>query len=378
MVARGGAGGAAAAAPSVLGVVASVNKAAAARSLVRCRRREDGQWRLVDARGEEVAGPAGHARRAEQPFPGMDCFVVDGALSEAECACLSDCAERMGLTFWDSRGADYSPPPPPPPVDGDSDADGAGSAAGTAAGTAAAAEGGESEAAARAGTPRDFRNADTVEVHDAELAELLWERLRSAFEVSVHVPDEDDGTERWQRDLVGAWDPVGTNAHVLLARYKAGGHFAPHTDGYAVVDCDERSMFSIVLFLNSCEAGGGTRFYCDEQKGRLVRDAAGRFTGRPELVRATVEPLAGRMSVFFHQIMHEGVPVGAGCRKDIIRSDVMYRRRDPVCKTAQDREAFELYQRAQELSSDGATDDAMRLFRRAFKMSATLASVYKM
>lgn len=167
------------------------------------------------------------------------------------------------------------------------------------------------------------------------------------------------------------------------------------SDGFDIVGFDHRSMYSIVLFLNDCSEGGGTRFYRDEQRDRLVLDEEGRFTGQKEYEVATVAPKAGRMVsgilwkdkeklriwfkvVFYHNILHQGVALGPNASKYIIRSDVMYERTPPICTKDSDVEAFRLYQEAQELSNDGSLDDAMKLFRKAFKLSPKLADIYGM
>ncbi|GBG32316.1 Hypothetical Protein FCC1311_085412 [Hondaea fermentalgiana] len=303
--------------PSPFGEVAPVLKSLAEAgdllNVTDLEARRDGDARVVAAR----------------PEPDLDCVVLDDVLSAEECAYLVSQTEKMKYSFWDAREERKT----------------------------------------------EFRNADTIETHQPEIAALLWNRIKDKLPDPVEITDDDE-SPRWQRDLEGTWDPYGTNEHLLFARYRQGGHFAPHTDGYNIVSCDERSMYSIVLFLNDCQEGGGTRFYADEQRDQLVKDEAGRYTGRPDLVRFTAAPKAGRMVIFFHNIMHEGVPVGEEAEKYIIRSDVMYRRRDPICKTPRDNEAFRLYQEAQEVSVAGDCDAAMTLFRRAFKMSPTLADIY--
>jgi len=265
------------------------------------------------------------------PQDGVDCFVVDDVLSGEECGFLVEKAEKLGFSFWDERI--------------------------------------EKKTA--------FRNADTVEVVQDELAEFLWGRLKGCCD-EVVVADEDEEHERWQRDLIGEWEPCGTNRNILFARYRQGGHFAPHTDGFSIESCDKRSMYSIVLFLNDCKEGGGTRFFEQEQKEQLVLDDAGRFVGTEDLTKFCIEPKAGRAVIFFHNIVHQGVPVGVGSEKYIIRSDVMFRRRNPVCKTERDREAFQLYQAAQEKSIAGQSDEAIQMFRKAFKMSPVLSDLYGM
>ena len=140
-------------------------------------------------------------------------------------------------------------------------------------------------------------------------------------------------------------------------------------------------MYSIVLFLNTCPAGGGTRFYKDSQKEDLELDPLGRFIGKPEHVEFTVESKAGRIILFYHNIMHEGVPIRKGT-KYIIRSDVMYKRVPPLLINNVDKYAYKLYSDAL-LKSESSNDEeslkvAAAMFRRAFKMSPLLADIYGM
>ena len=334
----------------------------------------------------------------------LDGFVLDGVLTPAECAALIALTEAVpyedgGFSFWNRSDPD-----------------------------------------------RAFRNADTIEVHHAALAEVIWRRMRSAMrddELIVDLGSEEGGSARqsmrWQRDLEGVWEAVGTNEHVLFGRYRSGGHFAPHTDGYSIVDFNHRSMYSIVLFLStlvssddadededesedavqdeqkqphaylhkkdeekrseasaapspassppSRPANGGTRFYSDAQRGKagLVRDDDGRWTGAARNEIGTVEAVAGRAVVFFHNHMHEGLPPWLGSTKYIIRSDVMYTRRPAVATEPRDVEAFALYCKANDLTESdlppgarSVESEALKMLQRCFRMSPTLAAIYGM
>merc|ERR1711974_179423 len=155
-----------------------------------------------------------------------------------------------------------------------------------------------------------------------------------------------------------------------------GGHFSPHTDGTTVVDFNRRTFYSCVLFLNESPWGGHTRIYADAQiRKDLAPDAAGRLTGDPALVLEEVAPKAGRMLVFYHRLMHEGVPAA---EKYIIRTDILYRRTPEQCTAPEDVKAFEMYQEAQLLAEKGECTAAVDLFRRAFKLSPALSAVYRM
>ena len=227
---------------------------------------------------------------------------------------------------------------------------------------------------------RAYRNVDTMEFRHESLARVLWERIRphlGSYETIDLREHKKKSDPRWQVDLQGIWDAYGTNPHILLGRYASGGHFAPHTDGYDIMSFNNRSMMSIVLYLNDCSHGGGdTRFYSDKLRSNLRRDKHGRWTGTTSgLEIATVHPKSGRASIFFHNHMHEGVPPNPGSYKYFIRSDIMYKRREPICTKPNDVKAFELYRKANECTS---AEESKKLFQQCFRLSPELAKIYGM
>lgn len=64
-------------------------------------------------------------------------------------------------------------------------------------------------------------------------------------------------------------------------RYKPGGHFSPHTDGYTIWDFNRRSFYSCLLYLNTCGGGGATRMLkCNEDDAEFVTDHGVRIPTR--------------------------------------------------------------------------------------------------
>jgi len=118
--------------------------------------------------------------------------------------------------------------------------------------------------------------------------------------------------------------------------------------------------------------------YEDDQLSNLVLNENGFYTGSPKFRIDTVKPVKGSALVFYHAIVHEGEPVGVGGRKYIIRTDVMYEREVPICDAPNDVEAFRLYEQAKEMTNCGDPAEAVKLFRRAFKLSPALAEVFQM
>lgn len=100
---------------------------------------------------------------------------------------------------------------------------------------------------------RDMRNADTVEVVDDALAGLIWERVKHLVVDTVEVEGEED---EFEMGLKGTWKACGINPVLLFGRYGEGCHFSPHTDGNNVVDFNTRSLYTVLIYLNTCKDGG--------------------------------------------------------------------------------------------------------------------------
>ncbi|KAJ1634602.1 hypothetical protein T492DRAFT_972124 [Pavlovales sp. CCMP2436] len=207
----------------------------------------------------------------------------------------------------------------------------------------------------------------------AAIAAELWARMKPFTSEPIAITPD---SPRFERDLEGIWEPVGLNEQLLFARYGPGGHFAPHVDGQTELDFDTRSLFSVIIYLNSCILGGATRMLRGEQGEATERAEDGRLVARPEAVGQVVEPLCGRALVFYQAALHDGEPVGQGAAKFIIRTDIVYRRRTPICVTEADVRAYGLYRRARDEESAGRCLEAAELFRLAFKTSRTIGQLY--
>ena len=137
----------------------------------------------------------------------------------------------------------------------------------------------------------DVRNNDRVIHDDPALAATLWAL------VAPYLPP-----------TIAERKALGLNERFRFYRYDPGQRFDWHLDGYFERENGERSLYTVLFFLNDNCEGGETRF--------RVRDGAGAKT-------VAVKPVSGQGLVFRHALMHEGAPVTAG-RKYILRTDVMY------------------------------------------------------
>jgi prolyl 4-hydroxylase len=133
------------------------------------------------------------------------------------------------------------------------------------------------------GTER--KNARVI-LFNAPLADRLYARIHAA------VPQ-----------LLVGMSPVGCNECIRYYRYRPGDFFKPHQDTHFQRSPDERSLLSVVVYLNGGYTGGDLVFHHTRQ---------------------TVTPRAGLAAVFGHRMVHESTPLVSGV-KYALRSDVMYR-----------------------------------------------------
>jgi len=132
----------------------------------------------------------------------------------------------------------------------------------------------------------DVRNNTRVMLDDPDRAEAMWERMRA------HAPPR-----------FGRWRAVGLNERWRFYRYAPGQRFAWHHDGSFWRSGRERSLLSLLFYLNDDFLGGETRF---------------------EHQSAVVVPRRGTALLFEHPLLHEGSRVRTGT-KYVLRTDVMYR-----------------------------------------------------
>ena len=138
----------------------------------------------------------------------------------------------------------------------------------------------------------DVRNNERAMWDDVEAAAQLWSVLRPALPEAFHSLPMHGRT----------WRSVGLNERLRLYRYGPGQHFRWHADGTFRRSAEEMSLYTLLVYLSSVDAGGETQFH-----------------GAPNVV-----PEAGLALVFWHPLLHQGAEVQAGT-KLVLRSDVMFR-----------------------------------------------------
>ena len=158
---------------------------------------------------------------------------------------------------------------------------------------------------------KDIRSCGRCIIDDPALADAIFQRIMNAVRGTaiekkiMHAPWMTTGEEEPLR-------AVGLNERLRFLRYEPGNFFAPHQDIRYVrgpewgEKAGETSHITSQLYLNDKFKGGTTRF----MGGRRYYD---------------VNPKAGSVLLFDHDILHEGSKVTSG-QKYSVRTDIMFTR----------------------------------------------------
>merc|ERR1712037_843442 len=169
------------------------------------------------------------------------------------------------------------------------------------------------------------------------------------------------------------WSAVGLNEMVRMVRYGLGGRFDPHCDSSFTRSVEERSWWTVNIYLNTVPVEAATVFL-DDTTSSSTNSKATNTTSRPNKEESSrscqsgdiaVQPEEGAALLFYQpKLLHKGDPLRAG-DKWLLRTDVMFRRND--MPSAAEVEAREIHRMAQELETDGKADSAWPLYAKAFK-----------
>ncbi len=133
---------------------------------------------------------------------------------------------------------------------------------------------------------KGIRNNERLLFKDEYLAKQIWSKI--APFVNKDIED---------------YFPIGVNELFRIYKYSVGERFKMHRDGSFQRNNQEKSFYSLLIYLNDDFEGGQTAF-----KNGI-----------------TVEPKTGQALVFHHPIKHEGKILTEG-NKYVLRTDIMFKK----------------------------------------------------
>jgi len=208
---------------------------------------------------------------------------------------------------------------------------------------------------------RQYRICDRIQTSRPDVAEILWRRIRPVLITighnSHHIELEEHPLQH------GTWEANGLNSRLRFVRYKQGGVFAPHEDNCFTKSSNERSFWTVNIYLNDVYEinGGATQFICNPESIKENEEDNLKY-----------QPKQGSALLFYQPgNMHEGLSLLSG-KKYLMRTDVMFHRNNAILASDHlsliEKEAINLYKEAQKQELEGNGEASWRFYRRAFHL----------
>jgi hypothetical protein len=129
--------------------------------------------------------------------------------------------------------------------------------------------------------------------------------------------------------IVATWNldrDVPVNPRWRFNRYDNGQKFGPHLDAGYTKNINEKTLLTFIVYLNEGFQGGETKFFPGGK--RFFYEKV------PSTKEVVITPKCGTALVFFQagelNHRHEGSPLIGDMPKYILRSDIAYKRENPV------------------------------------------------
>jgi tetratricopeptide (TPR) repeat protein len=190
--------------------------------------------------------------------------------------------------------------------------------------------------------------------------------MRQLLKPIVLTEDDYQQTGRGYKQH-GVWEPSYIDSHWVFSKYLPGTHFGPHYDGATVKNFGERSLQTIIIYLNDGCVGGSTNFFDESKQSIDPIDNNNLFVGTKDFIIKSISPAQGSALVFHHYLLHEGELLKEGY-KYILRSDIIYKRYNFPDTIPAEREGIDWLIKAQQFEFDKNWTEATRCYKKAFRL----------
>jgi hypothetical protein len=180
------------------------------------------------------------------------------------------------------------------------------------------------------------RNSSRLVIMDDQLARTFWRRLKFSNKLTKLVQN----TKPLGFNVQGQWVMSGVNPAMRLNKYDKGDYFSPHKDAQYAPSGDERSLLSLLVYLNDNYEKGETKFYFPKQlpksniKGLTIAEEIESYGGLENGFECiALKPKKGFAVLFTHNLLHEAASPEISGSVDrierlVLRTDVLVKRKD--------------------------------------------------
>ncbi|EFC40555.1 predicted protein [Naegleria gruberi] len=208
--------------------------------------------------------------------------------------------------------------------------------------------------------PKEYRNSERVLVKSKKLADMIWSRI-----VPFLKKSDIDGVKPYGFDNDGCWVPCGINEVLRFNKYSRGTFFKPHTDAQFVRNDNEKSIFTVLVYLSDSSAATTLL----KKVGEKIEDDSISFDFKK---LASIKPTEGSVAIFNHDLYHDGQKLYYGS-KYVVRSEIIFKRIDKDSIYRMDYRNSEEFKRVKNL-----IDDSYELERQGNLTQSTIKYIQAM
>eukprot|EP01125_Pyxidicula_operculata_P020484 TRINITY_DN7582_c0_g1_i1.p1 TRINITY_DN7582_c0_g1~~TRINITY_DN7582_c0_g1_i1.p1 ORF type:complete len:467 (-),score=54.45 TRINITY_DN7582_c0_g1_i1:111-1511(-) len=175
---------------------------------------------------------------------------------------------------------------------------------------------------------KESRESDRVLMMSDQVSKVLWQRIKEEF---INFMPNVETIKPFGFDSDGKWTPRYLNPCLRFCKYTSPSvGFLPHRDANYIKSSEERSIYTVLIYLNEGYHGGTTDILDSNtipQMGETVDEEMSRSPGCSVLY--SVVPKRGMVVIFNHTQLHRGspLPINSGL-KYVIRTDVVFHREE--------------------------------------------------
>eukprot|EP01084_Bolivina_argentea_P159147 277208_1 len=237
--------------------------------------------------------------------------------------------------------------------------------------------------------PTDYRKCHRVTCKSYELANIIWNKIKLYFD-----RDDIENIRPFGFGNDGIWRPTHINEVFRFTKYRNNDYFKIHRDGAYVESNTNRSVYTLMIYLNDNNDfdGGKTIFYSPKYSCNTpeIDDKKENYklflseNDQNDSIKVEITPKTGMAVIFNHDVWHEGCTVNAEHNKYkyILRTDIMFQRyfpetfnvdnllNDPLFLKSQ-----YLYKMTVELQDEGKTLESTISYLKALSIQTALPSI---
>lgn len=179
------------------------------------------------------------------------------------------------------------------------------------------------------------RTSSRIIVMDDRLGRTLWRRLKFSNRLTKLLPHPTP----LGFNVQGEWIMSGVNPAMRINKYKDEDYFSPHKDAQYAPSGDERSLLSLLIYLNDDYEKGETKFYFPKQasksdvKGLTIAEEIESYGGLVDGYECiALKPKKGFAVLFTHNLLHEATSpemsnASPQTERLVLRTDVLVKRK---------------------------------------------------